>query len=91
MYLDHRDIFQALTNMVGDEINGTLQQQLEDILLFDGDVDEFDQTTRNKMAEVLDTMLKSLPMVQSELQGWSEALKGETSGEVDELARRAGL
>lgn len=91
MNINHRNIFQSLANMVGEEINGTLQQHIEDILLFDADVDQFDQGTRNKMASILDTILQSMPKVQSELEGWSQALKGETSGEMDELARRAGL
>lgn len=90
MYFIKKDIFEALTKMVAYTDKQT-SRDLNTILIDDGDVDQFDTQTRNIMAKMIDEMLKVLPGAVSELQEWSQALKGETSGEMDELARRAGL
>jgi hypothetical protein len=90
MYLDKKDIFFALAKLVALSDKGT-SRDLETILIHDGDVDQFDTQTRNKMAKTIDGMLEVLPSSVSELQDWSRALKGEDSGEIDELSRRAGI
>lgn len=90
MYLDKKDIFFALAKLVALSDKGT-SRDLETILIHDGDVDQFDTQTRNKMAKTIDGMLEVLPDAVSELQDWSRALKGEDSGEIDELSRRAGI
>lgn len=90
MYLDKKDIFFALAKLVALSDKGT-SRDLETILIHDGDVDQFDTQTRNKMAKTIDGMLEVLPDAVSELQDWSRALKGEDSGEIEELSRRAGI
>lgn len=90
MYFDEKDIFYALTKMVAYSDKET-SRNLNTILLHDGDVDQFDTQTRNNMAKAIDAMLQILPGAVLDLKEWSQALKGETSGESDELTRRAGL
>ena len=90
MYFDEKDIFFALTKMVAYSDKG-VSRDLNTVLLHDGDVDQFDTQTRNKMANAIDAMLKILPGAVADLQDWSRALKGEGSEEIEELSRRAGI
>lgn len=92
MYIYRQAIIEALTTMIGEEYSmPKTQKNLENILLHDGDVDEYDARTRTELAEVIDAILEDLPSVVEDLRGWSSALKGEGQDEVTELSRRAGL
>ncbi len=92
MYINRQDIIKALTTMIGEEYSmPKTQKRLENMLLHDGDVDEYDARTRMELAKVIDAVLEDLPSVLEDLQGWSDALKGEGQDEIDELAKRAGL
>jgi hypothetical protein len=73
---------------------------LEDILLHDADVDQYDNTMRIRMASLIDTILNDFNIkdkeVSDELKDWQSALRDLESGargfdEAAELSRRAGL
>jgi hypothetical protein len=91
MYIDKKDIFKALTTMIGEELGMSfVQKNLDNILLYDGDVDEFKRVQRIKMATVIEALLVEMPLVITELREWSEALN-QDGGEIEELSKRAGL
>ncbi len=91
MYIDKKDIYKALTTMIGEELGMSfVQKNLDNILLYDGDVDEFKRVQRIKMATVIEALLVEMPLVITELREWSEALN-EDNGEIEELSKRAGL